>query len=558
MSTGVADIIDVPALLAENEQLKAENEALRAETERLYRIVEDETWVEDLFAESNDIVPPMDKLGLWAYRKAWPTLPKNEFGLAETKAKDLAPLMGGNPDNILEALTRGAKLGIIKKPKPCVKPLFNEVTGKPILDKRGKQAYSSKLFTAPTETFDDVSSWKEHTPPELVRKHGGHHPKKPIPPCPICGEPATKEHATLHCGNGHTWEVTTNFTAESDGVKPQLANSLDDQELAALFDETYEAKCETATCPSKGDIEPQVAVSEPALEELQQFAQWVYWRFGSIDLATGKRKKIPYDVKTGRPCDYTNPASWSPYDAAKAALDASQSWKIPHSGLGFVFSDSDPFVGIDLDGCIENGIVSDQAQAIITALDSYAEKSPSRSGAHIIVKGDLPAALKTSGIEMYSTRRFFTFTGEQLPGTPAQIASRQAEIDALYQRIAPPPLPVIPAQACANIAADDMALLERALKDEKFARLMAGDTAEYNGDESRADLALVRKLAYYTGDDRKRIDGLFRQSSLMRPKWDEKRGVMTYGQLTIEKVVGRPTVHTKPPLWTTLAAAVMP
>jgi putative DNA primase/helicase len=174
-------------------------------------------------------------------------------------------------------------------------------------------------------------------------------------------------------------------------------------------------------------------------------------------------------------------------------------------------------------------------------------------GVHILAHGTIPVGVKRlldgHKVEMYSTTRFFTWSGQLLLGTPATIEARQSEITALYQQIAPPPVvTVIPAQVCAAPCEDVAALLHRARNDKKFTRLWKGDTSRHGGDESRADLALVRKLAFYTGGDVSRIDALFRQSGLMRPKWDEVHygNGQTYGEHTIEKVVGGPTVHTQP------------
>jgi hypothetical protein len=85
----------------------------------------------------------------------------------------------------------------------------------------------------------------------------------------------------------------------------------------------------------------------------------------------------------------------------------------------------------------------------------------------------------------------------------------------------------------------DQELIEKAkgaADGEKFARLMAGDTGGY-GSASEADLAFCGQLVFWCQGDRQRIDALFRQSGLMRPKWDERRGEKTYGQRTIDKAL---------------------
>ena len=64
-----------------------------------------------------------------------------------------------------------------------------------------------------------------------------------------------------------------------------------------------------------------------------------------------------------------------------------------------------------------------------------------------------------------------------------------------------------------------------------------GSLDAQGGDHSRADLALCGLLAFWTGGDAVRIDRLFRNSALMREKWDERHTAdgTTYGQMTIAK-----------------------
>jgi len=73
---------------------------------------------------------------------------------------------------------------------------------------------------------------------------------------------------------------------------------------------------------------------------------------------------------------------------------------------------------------------------------------------------------------------------------------------------------------------------------EKFHRLWNGDIGDYNGDRSSADMALCCMLAYWTDKDPARMDRLFRESGLMRPKWDERHGAKTYGQISIDRAIG--------------------
>jgi hypothetical protein len=74
-----------------------------------------------------------------------------------------------------------------------------------------------------------------------------------------------------------------------------------------------------------------------------------------------------------------------------------------------------------------------------------------------------------------------------------------------------------------------------AINGEKFKRLWGGDTNGHAGDDSAADLAVCSLLAFWCGPDADRTDRLFRQSGLIRPKWDSRRGATTYGRGTIAK-----------------------
>src|SRR5207249_867267 len=71
----------------------------------------------------------------------------------------------------------------------------------------------------------------------------------------------------------------------------------------------------------------------------------------------------------------------------------------------------------------------------------------------------------------------------------------------------------------------------------KFRALWNGDTNGHHNDDSAADLALCDYLAFWTGKDAEQMDRLFRQSKLMREKWDSPRPGGTYGSMTIRKAI---------------------
>jgi hypothetical protein len=199
-----------------------------------------------------------------------------------------------------------------------------------------------------------------------------------------------------------------------------------------------------------------------------------------------------------------------------------------HDGIGFEFSPLDPFVGVDLDGCVIDGQVQPWAQTIIDSFMSYTEFSPSGTGVHIIVRGEKPGPRCRKGtIEMYEEGRYLTMTGLRVPDTPPFIADCQRQLVWLYndlfpEKHEPPPRPMGPATRC---SIDDEDLLERIRKSRSggdFDRLWAGHWKGAYPSQSEADMALACMLAFWTGRDPQRMDTLFRRSGLMRDKWDRE------------------------------------
>ncbi|MEM1427833.1 MAG: hypothetical protein AAGG09_00065 [Pseudomonadota bacterium] len=185
--------------------------------------------------------------------------------------------------------------------------------------------------------------------------------------------------------------------------------------------------------------------------------------------------------------------------------------------IGFVFTEADPFVGIDLD-VPEGGTPSEGQQRIYEAFDTYAERSPSGRGLHIIAKGKVAkGGVRNSnlGVEIYSSGRFFTFTGDAVRNQA--IADCQSLVDTLRAQIAPnrgtaPTVPDVPEREA------DAAIVERAkaaTNGAKFAKLWDGNWQSEYTSQSDADQALVNFLAFYT-QNRAQIARMFRTSAVRR------------------------------------------
>lgn len=273
---------------------------------------------------------------------------------------------------------------------------------------------------------------------------------------------------------------------------------------------------------------------------LREVPQWIVWR---LTERAGKPDKPPFDHRTGRPGDVRDPAIHMAFSMAVGVVEAQR-----YEGIGFAFTPADPFCGVDLDDCFDaDGVLEPWADRIVSGLLSYTEWSPSGKGLHVIVRGRLPEASRhkltglgaegKGSVEYYDRARYFTVTGDHFEGTPLEIEDRQEELTAFHREAFPPePRRNGKADPRPHDLSDD-AILDRARKagnGERFSALFdRGDTGAHHGDDSRADLALCSHLAFWAGGAVDVMDRLFRRSALYRPKWDEMRGVRTYGERTI-------------------------
>lgn len=282
-------------------------------------------------------------------------------------------------------------------------------------------------------------------------------------------------------------------------------------------------------------------------QEMKELPQWV----ARVD-------KIPINPNSLYGAKSTDKTSWGTFEQAKAAIGKKAKMKAVQgkecNGIGFVLSA--PYCGIDIDHCFnpETGEWSKEALDIIKNMNSYTEVSPSGTGVHIFYKNDGNAHTEwdkkkpidsIQHLEMYQTDRYFTVTGEMFGGYTS-LNERSAAADCIYrgymqedeQPESKPFKATTPTQSFTPLT--DNEIIEKATRSKngvEFSSLWRGDTSNYNGDESRADLALCNILAFWSGCDSSTIDRLFRQSGLMRDKWDRETGGTTYGKMTVQKAI---------------------
>lgn len=278
-------------------------------------------------------------------------------------------------------------------------------------------------------------------------------------------------------------------------------------------------------------------------EELKKYPNWVVWI--RVPKKDGTLGKVPISPKTKK--GLHNVAECDTFEnAVKVFKAGGNRW----GGIGFHFSNT-PFVGIDVDRCINNGVLDARIKAItVEAFNSYTEISPSGAGIHIIGRADITPEvnkvewdLDTSiEFEMYSEKRFFTITGDVFENYSA--INDVSEYAETFQK-GMQELKGIENRAKIEQgehlqAVDEIleAFKNSPRKQFTFKTLFEdGDISNYNDDQSRADLALLNELCFFANGDKDLMKECFMQSALANTLNRKKGHPEDYLNRTIDTAI---------------------
>ena len=312
-----------------------------------------------------------------------------------------------------------------------------------------------------------------------------------------------------------------------------------------------------------------------AFAGFRAYPQFIICQF--VPLGNGKTDKRPVDWRTMIATSIHDRTIWMDADTAcaKAAILG------PEYGVGFVFTEDDPFFFLDLDHCLDTttGVLSDIANELIAAAPGAAvEWSHSGTGMHIFGRGTFGGHKKKNvplGIEFYTELRFAAMTGEGAQGNVDTDCT--TILTPTINKYFPPETAVSDTGEVYTTEprpewdgpTDDDILLAKMLgsgsAEQKFSNTKASFADLFNANEtvlaacypevgdkgrafgaSEADAALAQHLAFWTGCDEARMDRLMRRSELVRDKW-EARGDY-YLPRTIKGATGRQeNVYSKQP-----------
>lgn len=261
-------------------------------------------------------------------------------------------------------------------------------------------------------------------------------------------------------------------------------------------------------------------------DEMKALQRFVGWRKEDLN---GKIAKLPFSLIDGQASDWNKPSRWINFDEAIEK----------NTPLGFVLTDEDKLVCVDLDHAIQDSKLTEMAREVADIFQgTYMELSQSGQGIHIFMKGSIPKNLNLSskGIEFYKDNRYIALTGNVGNGMffdkSNQLLEKQEELDRLYEKWAQDKSsiqrqirdyhyePLNYDSRLEKLSLDEiLATMERT--NRKASQLLSG--ASITGDHSRDDFIFLVLARNYTNGNPKMMKDLFLMTPLNRLGTKEKR-----------------------------------
>lgn len=147
-------------------------------------------------------------------------------------------------------------------------------------------------------------------------------------------------------------------------------------------------------------------------EELKQ-QPWAVWKAEPRQGQPGKYNKAPRRPIDGQMVGTNKPELFGTFDEARAAYERGG-----YTGVGVLLTGSG-IIGVDIDNYKDTfgefPAVEAWAKGAVIA-GAYCERSPSRTGLRLFMRGKLPGTGRKSGkLEIYDNTRFLTVTGAVFP-----------------------------------------------------------------------------------------------------------------------------------------------
>lgn len=262
-------------------------------------------------------------------------------------------------------------------------------------------------------------------------------------------------------------------------------------------------------------------------------------RIKSLKQFCTHKNKQPFNPQNGQPAN--NIAFGVSFDDAREALRAGK-----YDGIGVYLGNG--LCGIDFDHCIVDGIVSQKVADIIRANPQILWlSSGSGTGVHGFFFGSKPGSVcKAGSAEIYDSKRYFRVEGQILNEDPSLISEGDVDASAIYEQIARGDFAKFDSKSDSKseITTEPAAVaLKQTVQIESSGTALTtklelllngkiipgskpfvveddcGNSLSFPS-QSEADLSLATLLAFETKGDAAELDRKFRESALMREKWN--------------------------------------
>ncbi|HCG2452155.1 TPA: DNA primase [Staphylococcus aureus] len=274
-------------------------------------------------------------------------------------------------------------------------------------------------------------------------------------------------------------------------------------------------------------------------QELKLVSNWVLWR-AEWNEKQQNYGKVPYSIN-GYRASTTNEKTWCDFESVSIEYEVDEQY----SGIGFVLSDDNNFVCLDIDNAIDKKGQINSELALKMMQLTYCEKSPSGTGLHCFFKGKLPDNRKKKrtdlDIELYDSARFMTVTGCTIG--QSDICDNQEVLNTLVDEYFKENLPaneVVREESNTNMQLSDEDIINIMMKSkqkDKISNLLQGNYESYFESSSEAVQSLLHYLAFYTGKNKQQMERIFLNYNNLTDKWESKRGNTTWGQLELDKAI---------------------
>lgn len=257
------------------------------------------------------------------------------------------------------------------------------------------------------------------------------------------------------------------------------------------------------------------------------------------------------ETKVPVACKVNDPSTFKSFEEARTIVDSSNKYVL---GIGLFGS----LVGIDIDDCIIDNVISEHAKTIIDYANTYTEKSPSGTGIRMFLFCGDKFDWRSNGygtkntetkVEIYQgtiDHRYLTITGDVIKNAAVREVDydfmenlfkkfmrkkkysapiNQAEIDKLEFNVDTP---------------DDYYLSIGLVKDLILIKLWNTNSQSENVDQSSVDLNLLSRLAFWCNKNQKLMRDAFESCPYFKSKDNyhlAKWSRTDYSSMTINKAI---------------------